>query len=276
MNGIIRGEYGCTISYKIESSHALIPNKQLTGGYPMINQGVEVVKFEEKYKNQIICLKYADRPDLTALVKEYEAIKAEEESERQRKYAEREAAEKAADQKFIDKMNSEAEVLRSQIPASHVFVSAKQIGDSDGWPIMKYEVDGVELKWNQVNVIGCANAIRTGAIGAFESIWVCSIDRDELVTIKAENIKAATDTAEKKAAYQDKLQNTEIPADAISDYNRYHGSSEKAWAAEDEGAWAMIEKWSPYIEAQHGMHPDKFISTLNEAMREANYGINEG
>lgn len=276
MNEVIRTGYQCYISYQIEASHNLLPGMQLTKGSPEVTSGEKVVRFAEKYKGKQICLRYADRPDLTALVAESETVCAEIRAEIEVKNVARRAAEKAKDQPFIDAMNAKVAELKKQLPANHVFVTATQTGDMDGDPIMAYEAAGVNLKWDEINVIGWASAIRPGALGAFEQVCVCSIDRDALVQSKIKHEEEAIASAAKKAEYKAKLQNTVIPDDAISDYNRYHGNADKAWEAEDEGAWAMIEKWSPYIEAQNGMHPEKAKEFLNEAMREANYGINEG
>ena len=66
-----------------------------------------------------------------------------------------------------------------------------------------------------------------------------------------------------------------IPQEAIEAYNEYKGDANKAWEAEDEKAWALINKLAPYIEAQHGVNPEKFFNALTESVREADYGIND-
>jgi hypothetical protein len=82
--------------------------------------------------------------------------------------------------------------------------------------------------------------------------------------------------AAQEAAKIAEIKAVEIPAAAISAYNRYHGNAETAWENEDETAWALINKWSPYIEAQHGTDPVKLQRELAEAARESSFGINEG
>jgi len=201
---------------------------------------------------------------------------AEKEAEREAIIAARRAEQEAIDKPLLDEMYAKAEKLRAQIPEGHVEVTVTKTGDSDGWPILEYEADGVKLRWDEVNMIGSACAVRPGALGAFEEIWIASIDRNRLAEIRARNQKAAEDKAAAKEAYRKELMETKIPQCAIDDYNRYKGDAEKAWKAQDEGAWAMIEKWAPYIEAQRGMHPAKALKLAKEAAREANYGIYEG
>jgi len=197
--------------------------------------------------------------------------KAEREAAAEARRAEREAI----DRPLLDEMYAKAEELRKQIPEGHVEVTVTKTGDLDGWPILEYEADGVKLRRDEVKMIGSACAVRPGALGAFAEIWIASIDRNKLEEIRTRNQKAAKDKAAAKEARRKELMEAEIPQCAIEDYNRYKGDAEKAWEAQDEGAWAMIEKWAPYIEAQRGMHPAKALKLAKEAVREANYGIND-
>jgi hypothetical protein len=73
-----------------------------------------------------------------------------------------------------------------------------------------------------------------------------------------------------------KYKETAIPQEAIEAYNRYRGDEDAAWEDANELAWSLIRQWTPYIEAQHGMHRGKLQRMINDAAREANYGINEG
>jgi len=56
--------------------------------------------------------------------------------------------------------------------------------------------------------------------------------------------------AARRIEYHKTLKETEIPGEAIEAYHRYKGSSEKAWEAGDDAAYALIDIWDKYIEAQ--------------------------
>lgn len=186
--------------------------------------------------------------------------------EQNRRAAEAEANREANDQIAINEMNEQADALRTQLPANHILVNVTDLGNG----FQDYDVDGFAIHRSHINHIGVAHATRKGALGAFRTVYVCSIDKNVLAGLKGETAAETTEVSETVSA------EIEIPAAAINAYNQYQGSADKAWEAEDESAWATIEKWAPYIEAQRGMHPDKFKETLNEATREANFGINEG
>ncbi len=66
------------------------------------------------------------------------------------------------------------------------------------------------------------------------------------------------------------LAEREIPQEALTAYSRYRGDEEAAWGEGDEMAWALIKKWAPYIEAQHGMAAQKLQKQIKEAAREEN------
>lgn len=215
------------------------------------------------------------RPEIVEYLEKQEAIRIAKQAEREAVWAAKRAEEKAADQPLLDEMNKRVDVLKSQMPANHVLVNVEQTGDLDGDPILKYTVDDIKLSWQDVNHIGWASAVRPGAMGAFESVCVCSIDADKLAEIKSRQLEETRIKAEKRAAREKELTETVIPADALEDYRRYHGNADAAWRAEDEGAWAMIEKWSEYIEAQYGMDHEKLIKLNKEFAREQNYGIKE-
>jgi hypothetical protein len=107
-----------------------------------------------------------------------------------------------------------------------------------------------------------------------EATTEASQDEEYAAHIEA---KKATEEAARpaKEAAAKELRETEIPATAVSAYNHYHGNAEVAWAKEDETSWALIEKWAPYIEAQHGMDTEKIKCIATEAAREASFGIND-
>ena len=175
---------------------------------------------------------------------------AVENAELKERWAAEREAKAAEDQQYLDKMNAEAEALIAQIPADHVQVTVEQTGDMDGDPILRYSVDGFEINWSEVNMLGCAEAVREGAWGAFATVRIASISRQRLEELKAESVQKDAERAEKAAAREKELTETEIPQGDIMAYNRYHGDGNAAWEAEDEQAWASILHWGPYIEAQ--------------------------
>ena len=71
------------------------------------------------------------------------------------------------------------------------------------------------------------------------------------------------------------MKQVEVPLYAVEAYNLYAGSSEKAWEDEDETAWALINKWGKYIEAQQGSHPERAKELWVEMSREQNFGIQD-
>lgn len=231
------------INYKVGSEIKVLEGKQLTSGYPTTVNGVKVVKFAEKHKGQYIQVAYESRPELAALVAEYEKELADERAARAKAQAE-------ADAPYIAEMNRKAEELREAIPADHVEVEVKAVGDADGYPILEYSCDGVILSWDQVNLIGTANAIREGALGAFESIHVASISKDMLAVIKGEKAEDKAEAEKEAEARAIELATAEVPEAALKAYRRYNGDAERAWEDGDGSAWALIRKWTPYIERQ--------------------------
>ncbi len=259
-----------SISYML--TDGVLAGRQLTGGHPEVVQDTPVVCFAEHYNGQRICVSYANRADLAALVDEYNAIRAAASAKACAKHD----AEQAADRLLLDKMEADAAELRKRIPADHVSVTVRQTGDMDGDPILEYTApDGTVLRWDQVTMHGTAYAIRNGALGPFAAVRIASISRADLAAIKAAQESKAMAAAEAKASRAARLRNTPIPPAALDAYRMYHGDSEAAWAAEDEGAWALIERWTPYIEAQHGTDPHRAARLIKDAARENDYGIND-
>jgi len=273
---IIDDLYSYSISYDAGVDCGPVAGMHLTGGIPVTANGTKVVKFDQKYKGQQIHVKYDTRSDLAALVAEYEHIQAQIKAEREAKWAAEKAAQDAIDRPLIEKMEREAAELRAQIPEDHVEVTVTKTGDLDGWPILEYKVGDTTLNWDQVNMIGSACAVRPGALGAFAEVWVASISRERLEEIRAQQQADAEASRAKKEAREKELRETPIPQEALSAYRHYHGDADAAWENEDEAAWALIEKWTPYIEAQHGIDAQKLQHMLKEAAREASYGISEG
>lgn len=264
-----------SISYNASKDCGPVAGKKLTGGKPQTVNGINFVAFEQKLNGQIIRVKYDTRPDLAALVDEYKAIEAAKQADREARRATKQAERDGIDQPLLNAMHTKTDKLRSQIPIGHVEVMVTKTGDLDGDPILEYTVDDIRLNWQDVNIIGWASAIRPGALGAFAEICIASIDKKQLEQIKAAQIKTTTDKLAAQAIREKELTETVIPVYAIEVYNRYNGSSEAAWEDENETAWAFIEKWTPYIEAQYGANKVKLQRITREMIREANYGIND-
>jgi molecular chaperone DnaK (HSP70) len=275
-NEIINSKYGHSISYDAGPDCEQLSGMHLTGGKPVVHNNIKCVRFETKYKDQTIQIKYESRPELAALVVEYEAIMSVLKTERDAKWAADKAIKDVADQPLLDAMHAHVAELMAQIPVDHVQLTVKQTGDMDGDPILEYTADGVKLGWQDITMIGVASAIRPGAWGAFASIRVASISRARLEEIRAEQQTKSAAAQATKDTRKKELAETAIPASAVEAYNYYHGDADKAWENEDESAWAAINKWSPYIETQRGMDPAKLQREIWEMNREANYGINEG
>jgi len=158
--------------------------KQLTEGHPVEVQGQRGVRFKETYKGKRACIRYDNRPGLNKLVEEYRTIEEEKRRAREARWAAQRAEEEAKKKPLLDAMYAEAKELRERIPADHVEVKAEQIGDFDGWPQMRYTVDGFEIDWEHVNVVGWASAIWPGALAPFASICIASISREKLDELK--------------------------------------------------------------------------------------------
>lgn len=264
-----------SISYDAGSDCGPISGMSLTGGYTTEINGTRVVKFEQKFKGQQIAIKYDTRPDLAALVDEYEALKASESAAHQAVLDAQKAEQDAIDAPLLAEMRAKVDALVASIPADHVRVTVTQTGDLDGSQILTYEADGVTLQWDQVENIGNVCAVRPGALGAFAEEYVRSISRTKLAEIKAAQTAKEQQYSDNKSAHEKDLAETPIPPSALDAYRRYHGDAEAAWTAEDESAWALINAWSRHIEVQHGMDNLKLNNALNEATNEANYGISD-
>lgn len=168
------------------------------------------------------------------------------------------------EQPLLVAMRAEADALRAKIPADAVEVLAQQVGDADGYPIMRYTANGVEVSWQDVEIVGTASAVRPGALGAFASTTVAYTSPAK-ITARIDADRAA---AEKREAHKQDLLTTQIPASALASYRRYHGDAEAAWAAGEEADWAAINNWSPYIEAQGHGSIRAAVRQMQEAAKE--------
>lgn len=131
---------------------------------------------------------------------------ADKAAERQAILAARRAEQEAIDKVCLEKMEAEVTELRKQIPSGHTEVKVTQTGDMDGYPVLEYEADGVKLNWQDVNKVGIACAIRPGAMGAFETVYVFSISRERLEEIRTEQKKTADEKETQEIAEKAELQ----------------------------------------------------------------------
>ncbi len=264
---------GNTITYDADENCGEISGRHLTRGVPTEVNGIKVVEFQDDKKNRKIYVRYESRPELAKVVDEYFAQVAKLEAEWQAEHD----AKAAADKILTDKMHAKAAEIAKEIPAGNVRVTVTQTGDLDGYPILKYEVDGVELKYDDVVMHGSAEAVREGAWGAFETEYVASISAEKLTEIISEKEIEKIEKAAAREAREKELAETPIPQSAIILYEKFHGDPDAAYEDEGYGAQGAIElaKWIPYIEAQRGMDKQKFSRLITEANCEANYGIKD-
>lgn len=165
---------------------------------------------------------------------------------------------------LIAAMQARAAELRAQIPQGAIEVCAKQEGSADGDPLMSYTANGIEIDWRDVEIVGTASAIRPGALGAFATITVAYTTAAKV----GAKIDLDNQRAEKRAAERRELLATSIPPSALDSYKQYRGDAEAAWAAGDESAWAAINNWSPYIEAQGQGSIHAAVRKMQEAAKE--------
>jgi hypothetical protein len=194
-----------SISYLAGDDCGPFAGKQLTEGHPVTVQGTNAVRFKQKHKGQPIYIKYENRPELAKLVAEYKEIDAQKQAEREIVWAKKRAEEEAAAKPLIEAMNAKAEELRRSIPADHIEVQAEQIGSFDGYPQMEYTVDGFEIGWEDVNVVGWATATWPNALSPFQSICIASISREKLEELKAAKVAAEKKKAEDKRKAEDEI-----------------------------------------------------------------------
>jgi len=269
--------FGISISYDADKDCGPVAGLKLTGGKPKEINSQKLVWFEHVATiGKPVGIRYDSRPDLAALVDEYNKLQAEQQARYNARAAAYQAEREAVDNPLLEAMKAEAAKLRKRIPAGHIEVDVEDKGDFDGYPNLKYSVDGVELPWDKINHIGVASAIRPGALGSFARIYVVSIAKEKVEQIKKEQEEKSALNQARKEARQKELTETVIPPEALEAYNYYHGDSDLAWEKEDESSWALIDKWTPYIETQHGIDPRKLQRMVSEIAREESYGINEG
>ncbi|HQZ60273.1 MAG TPA: methyltransferase, partial [Acinetobacter sp.] len=198
-----------------------------------------------------IKIQLSDKPELKALWENYSAIKSDNDAQAQKAIQAKKDAALALDQVEIDKMNQQAKELMTKIPEGGIPV--------DFISNTEYSVHGISLSWHDVVVVGNASAKRKGALGSFKDVTVAYITPEKLAEVKARKDKIRDQLiADKKD-----LLTTVVPKSAMDLYKKYRGSAENAWSAGDDGAWAAINAWSPYIEAQASQ--DFNLSTYSEA-----------
>lgn len=262
------------ITYKFALAGHPLDGKTLTGGVPDTYQGKRVVRFDRTNvagKMVTPMINVETRPDLDALVAEYKAEVENERSQREAKWK-REAEEER--NKKLERA-AELQVAEEEGWTVCVFDTYEEIPGTDGYGWSIYETpDGRKIKLD--NDVECHKASdeTQGAFGY--TLYLAIKDVDAVISRQANKKadEAKNESAiqeEKRAAWHKRraeLLSAKIPQSAIDDYNRYRGSAERAWEAEDEAAWAAIDHWAPYIEEQIGIHPQALKEHLAEAARE--------
>ena len=149
-------------------------------------------------------------------------------------------------QPLLAKMAEQVAALRAQIPAECIEVEISQSGESDGYPVLTYMAENVDLSWSDVTIVGVADATIAGALSPF------SVARVGYTTKAALGARYAAMAAKlvRDASAHYVLLHTPVPPEAVAAYNRYSGNSDTAWERSDESAWAAINRWTPFIEAQ--------------------------
>ena len=238
------------ITYKAGSDCGPAAGKTLTDGRPAELNGNKVVQFSAPIiQGRKMAIKYDCRPDLAALVAEYQAKAAAEESARQAKWAAERAKQAAEDAPLIAAMDAEVDILRATIPSGSIAVECRQTGDLDGDPIYRYEADGVEVGWQDVVILGRPCAVRPGALGAFAEQCVAYITPAKLAEVRA-RIDATTARRAREAAEEAARPQTTKPCPYCGTYCYGDCGGKPGDQTEDDRA-------------------------MRTAMAEANYGIND-
>lgn len=94
--------------------------------------------------------------------------------------------------------------------------------------------------------------------------------------VSQEAIKVAADKAKSEATLAEirespkEARKIKVPAIAIAAYNTYKGNAERAWEAEDEQAYSLINQYRDAIEAQGMTHPQAVRDAAAELARSKN------
>jgi hypothetical protein len=220
--------------------------------------GVVCLQTDAKtHEGQRVLFKIADKPELMELCKAFKELRLD------LNQAEADAARQKREEKnrvAMEKMNA------VKIPEGKARIYVEQDGYFDGAPNYHMRTaSGLKVPYS----ISPKEAKIEWVDDEHGVTWANQADVEQIEARKAEEQK-------EREAWKKKVKETPIPEAALKAYNRYSGNSERAWEAEDEVAYSLIEKWTPYIEAQHGMHPAEVKRFLDEARKEENFGINEG
>ncbi len=103
-------------------------------------------------------------------------------------------ADAEADQRCIrEQLDPEAERLIATIPKDHIQVRVTDIYDSLKGSYSEYDVDGIDISWEDVEIAGCATATRHGALDPFKSRTIAHISRARLAELKEKQIGGNND-----------------------------------------------------------------------------------
>jgi hypothetical protein len=205
-NGVVRSDGGEweTITYTASSgplAGITLVEGEFQSDHPQAGRHVKFVRTANKVafqqagiKQDVVRMRVADKPDLAALADEVEAIR----QARRAPYKTKHAEEYRQTQALLAQMREEEARLVTLIPADHVRVTATQIGDADGWPIVRYECEGEEVALSHPEVVrhGTAYVQRPGAMNPFATVDVLSIPRTVLETLQAARLRKKTAKAQ--------------------------------------------------------------------------------
>ncbi|MFT3992400.1 MAG: hypothetical protein QM680_13430 [Luteolibacter sp.] len=186
---------------------------------------------------------------------------------REAKWEEERLAKKAEDDALIEKMNAEVADIRKKIPAGHVEVTVINKGDFDGYPMLDFRCEGIDLEWHQVNIVGAAHAIRPGAMGAFASRRVASISREDLEAARLAHAEKEA-SAKSAAAEKAKELTAPVPQDAVAAYVRCGGDPENLPDDIDDPDYWLVRRYAEAIEHQ-GLAPAASLKKLASHLRES-------
>ena len=238
------------ITYKVppEDKSPIISGMTLTNGRPEIIGGKKVVKFAERKKGQQIAVIIDGRPELAALVAEYEALKATENAEREARWAAERALQDAEDAPLIAKMEAEFHVLCATVPDDAIKVDVILSSDGDGGKSFTYKFLDINLNWDEVTHKS-VGAIRPGALGAFDrrDIAWCSIEQLAKATARHEAKKIQKEKA--RTEHEENI-NRSVPANAVAAYHACNGNPENFGDGIDDPRYWLVRNYASAIEHQ--------------------------
>jgi len=194
------------IEFVAPADAGALAGKTLTGGLPGPRKGADgetvpcvafaPIKVGGKSVRPI--LRYDTRPELAALVTQWEQATAAEQAQREAEYAVLQEQERQAEAPLLAAMREEADALAARIPTDCVRVEAIEAGNADGQKYYALRVGDFDISWQEATQVGTASATRPGALCPFAEEPVYYIPRARLAELQSEaNAKAQAKAAAK-------------------------------------------------------------------------------